>query len=99
MDVLAVEGSDKRLVQRGDDGMCQVIPAMFDLLQLVEPVPDVDRILQNVLQQTGALRHVSRHISEHAEEFGLPRNQADHGTGGLLDGLACRLVSCRPENA
>src|SRR5216684_5986541 len=76
--------------------MGQFIPAMFDLLQPVETVSQVGGILQNVLQQTGALRDVLRHLSEHAEEFGLPRNQTEHETRGSSMGLACRLSSRRP---
>ncbi len=99
MDVLPVERSDEGLVQRGDDGVGQIIAAMFDLLQLVEARSKFGWVLQNVLQQTSALRNVLRHFGEHAEEFGLPRNQADHETRGSSRNLACRLVSADPKNA
>src|SRR5712691_9393211 len=75
--------------------MGQLISAMFDLLQLVETLSQVGGILQDFLQQTGALRNVLRHLGEHAEEFRLPRNQTDHETRGSSMGLACRPTSRR----
>ena len=58
MDVFAIERSDKRLVQCGDDAMCHLIPAMLDLLQLVESRLHIGRVLENVVQQTCALSEI-----------------------------------------
>src|SRR5438105_972905 len=55
---------------------------MFNLLQLIKSFSHVNGILQNLLQQTGSVCNVLRHLGEHTEELGLPRNQTNHAARG-----------------
>ena len=49
MDVLAVEGRNKGLVQLGDDGVSDVIGAMLDFLELLDAGVRLTRMLKDIL--------------------------------------------------
>ena len=100
MDVLAVKGGDKRLVEPGNDGMGHIVTPVLDFLQLVEPRLHAGGVLEDVMEEASALSEVLRHIGEHAEEFRLPRNQTDHELGGSSGRSGYGLiVPGRAENA
>src|SRR5258708_18351031 len=93
MDVFTIEWCDKCLIQRRDNRVGHVIAAMLDLLQSIEPVSHVGWAFQNVLEEAGTLGNVLRHFREHAEEFGLSRNQTDHETWGSSMASRARRIA------
>ena len=93
MNVLAVKRGDKCLIQGGDNSVGHFVATMLDGLQLRQTIGHVGGVFQDVLQETGTFRHILRHFGEHAEEFGLSRNQTDHDTwGSSMTCLAGRIV-------
>src|ERR1035437_6724253 len=80
MNILAVEGRDKALVQLGHDGVDRLVAPMLDGLHLFDPDFQVMRILQKVAQQARTLIHGAGKLGKQLKKFGLARNKTDHVT-------------------
>ena len=88
MNVFAVEGRDKGLVELDQDAVRHLVAAMLDLLDLLHGSghPLVVVVVQQVGQHLRALDHVVRDLGEHVEKLGFTRNEADH-----------EKISCRAQ--
>ena len=68
---MTVKGSNKGLIQLGQDVVGQIVAAMLNVLQLLYPGVDVLKVIQNLLKQPGAVPKIAGHVSKHVKETSL----------------------------
>src|SRR5450432_1057041 len=78
VDVFAIERRDEGLIELGENIVGHVVATVLDVLELLHAGFNVLEVLQQLLEQAGAVAKVAGHFGKHIEELRVSGNQTNH---------------------